>query len=411
MVVTAGALAAAQPAIAPLRSFLSARQLIRGGSTVTAAIGGAGAAAGAASKAVAELSVAGALGFGAVRSGILDGEAISGLARCVFKMFLPAFLFVSICETAKAYGVSASKAIIPLFGAIQVGIGILTMRKAVLPALGISPDSEDGRQLQVCCSFGNSGVLPLLLSEALFRAPYDPAVLPRATAYVSLYLVGWSPLFWSLGRTLLTGAPGGESSGGGGGVVGVIKKSLSPPILGAFAALTISSVKPLQDLLMGDQAPLGLLFNSVANFAKACTPAALLVLAGSLAAGLKQPAAAPPAQDSAPAAGGAPPVSQRKKLITIALARFLVSPLLCTALLLAGLKVGILPPVASDPILFFSLLVQASMPPAQNSVIMLQVVGKQEAAGRLARLLFMAYALGIVPIGLLISVYLQRLGL
>jgi auxin efflux carrier family protein len=56
----------------------------------------------------------------------------------------------------------------------------------------------------VCSGFGNSGVLPLLFVTALFRGHPDPTVMPRAIAYVSFFLMGWSPAFWTVGYSTLT---------------------------------------------------------------------------------------------------------------------------------------------------------------------------------------------------------------
>ena len=50
---------------------------------------------------------------------------------------------------------------------------------------------------------------------------------------------------------------------------------------------------------------------------------------------------------------------------------------------------------------------QASMPPAQNSTIILQVAGLQEAAGRIARMLCILYLIGILPMSILVTTYLQ----
>jgi hypothetical protein len=47
------------------------------------------------------------------------------------------------------------------------------------------------------------GPLPLLFADALFRSHPDPTVLPRAVAYISFYLLSWSPMFWIYGVSLL----------------------------------------------------------------------------------------------------------------------------------------------------------------------------------------------------------------
>ena len=67
---------------------------------------------------------------------------------------------------------------------------------------GSDPDSEDAKQLLMCSSFGNSGPLPLVFVDALLKHQGDS--LPKAVAYVSLYLLGWSPLFWIFGPMILS---------------------------------------------------------------------------------------------------------------------------------------------------------------------------------------------------------------
>ena len=58
-----------------------------------------------------------------------------------------------------------------------------------------------------------------------------------------------------------------------------------------------------------------------------------------------------------------------------------------------------------------SLQRQASTPPAQNSTIILQLEGLRDAAGRMARALLLMYLLGVLPLSILLTGYLQILGL
>jgi len=52
------------------------------------------------------------------------------------------------------------------------------------------------------CAFGNSLTLPLVFLAALLPA----GAFDRAAGYTALFLVGWSPLLWSVGLRLLRGA-------------------------------------------------------------------------------------------------------------------------------------------------------------------------------------------------------------
>ena len=94
----------------------------------------------------------------------------------VYNVFLPCFLFTSVIKTVTVYGVSPSLLAMPLAAFIQIGLGMLLATKVVLPLTRLDKQSENGRELNLCTTFGNPAVLPLLFFDALFRAPY---VAPR----------------------------------------------------------------------------------------------------------------------------------------------------------------------------------------------------------------------------------------
>jgi predicted permease len=91
--------------------------------------------------------------------------------------------------------------------------------------------------------------------------------------------------------------------------------------------------------------------------------------------------------------------------------RFVLSPLIATGLIRALSAMRILPSVAADPVLTFVLLLSSAMPPAQNSVLMLQVAGDEQGATQMSRLLFAMYALATIPISVLLTLFLHRVGL
>ena len=60
--------------------------------------------------------------------------------------------------------------------------------------------SAGTRQLVMsCCAFGNSLTLPLVFLLALLPGP----AADRATGYLALFMMGWSPMLWSFGLQLL----------------------------------------------------------------------------------------------------------------------------------------------------------------------------------------------------------------
>lgn len=253
--------------------------------------------------AVAELAVSAGLGFGAMRVGLITHESITQLSKIVYNLLLPLFLLTSIVRTVITYGLGAGMLSLPLAGAVQIALG-LAASNLLLWLVGIPRGTAKSRRFIVCASFGNSGVLPLLLTDALFRGHADPTVLPRAASYISLYLLGWSPVFWSLGANILTGGAAHPSGANGAAsaappsrtLVQTLRSALSPPIAGALSGLALALIAP-RPWLESPRSPLRLALTCMANLARAYPPTALLVLCGSLAGGPAGPARTPPARD------------------------------------------------------------------------------------------------------------------
>lgn len=80
-------------------------------------------------------------------------------------------------------------------GVLDVQAASALVPKSSLPAKGLS------RVVIVACMFGNSFTLPLVFMMSLL-----PSTLAEfAPAYVAMFLVGWSPLFWGLGNYIVRG--------------------------------------------------------------------------------------------------------------------------------------------------------------------------------------------------------------
>ena len=118
-------------------------------------------------------------------------------------------------------------------------------------------------------------------------------------------------------------------------------------------------------------------------------PTVLLVLAGSLAQGLKE------LRDP----------SILSRTFAIMLSRFVFMPLTAFAFLQMGLCFSFIP--STDSLLAFILLLQACMPCAQNTVVILQLQERPEAAASMAKLVSLIYILSTLPMGVLLSIVLQ----
>jgi auxin efflux carrier family protein len=106
-----------------------------------------------------------------------------------------------------------------------------------------------------------------------------------------------------------------------------LKRILSPPIIGSVGGLLLG-VSPLARLFLGKQAPLGILTNGLETMGKAYSPVALLVLAGSLA----MPIEGAKVEEE----GGT--LSMPAQVLTIALVRFFLCPVLFLSLIVTAMS-------------------------------------------------------------------------
>jgi predicted permease len=82
-------------------------------------------------------------------------------------------------------------------------------------------------------------------------------------------------------------------------------------------------------------------------------------------------------------------------------------------LLKSFVSLGLLGPAGTRPraVVTFVLLMEGCMPPAQNSVIMLQLEGLKERASTMAKLLTLMYSLAVIPVTILLSACLATSGI
>eukprot|EP00534_Pseudo-nitzschia_fraudulenta_P006963 CAMPEP_0201187004 /NCGR_PEP_ID=MMETSP0851-20130426/132618_1 /ASSEMBLY_ACC=CAM_ASM_000631 /TAXON_ID=183588 /ORGANISM="Pseudo-nitzschia fraudulenta, Strain WWA7" /LENGTH=485 /DNA_ID=CAMNT_0047472411 /DNA_START=21 /DNA_END=1478 /DNA_ORIENTATION=- len=413
----------------------------------------------AATRASLELVVSSAVGIASIDRGLLNTAIIKALSQTTFKILLPLFLGTSIVKTITKYGLTKSSLAVPALAAIQSFVLYVVTIRLLYP-LFLSEeerDSDDARGTAVCASFGNAGVVPLIFCDSLFRATsLSSDNLALSTGFVSMFLVGWSPFFWSFGRSVLLDSS--SSSGGGGGVesknrrkrIGAattttrkeeifdsIKIMLPPPVLGVLVGIVVATIPILRTLFVGGTgvgelssttatttpALLGVVFDTAQNFGKAASPLSLLVLVSSLALGAgfgnKGLPSAPPAKKTGRGRDSTTTISFPKRWGIVSLSRFIVSPLLMLGLLKAassprvflgalGEDKGLIGTSLEQPMLWFVCLLESCMPPAQNQVMMLQVANEMKQANEMATFLFSVYATSMIPLTVVISIALDN---
>jgi len=410
----------------------------------------------AATRAALELVVSSGVGVASIDRGLLNSSTIKALSRTTFAILLPLFLGTSILKTIARYGLTRNSLALPVLAAVQSFLLYGFTTRLVYP-LALSEeerDTDDARGAAVCASFGNGGVVPLIFCDSLFRnTGGDNDNLALSTGFVSMFLVGWSPFFWSFGRSVLMGrttaAAAVEPTKGNTSrpssrredLLSFAKTLLPPPVLGVLIGILIATIPTLRKLFLSSPsssspakpAVLGVVFDTAQNFGKAASPLSLLVLVSSLALGAGFGKEGQPPSDAAAAAaastaddGDGIPFWKRWALVSFS--RFVVSPALMLGLLRAastplpgftggkssgggGRRGGWIGSSTDQPMLWFVCLLESCMPPAQNQVMMLQVANKMRQANEMATFLFSVYATSMIPLTVVISVALDKLGL
>lgn len=377
----------------------------------------------AATRAALELVVSSGIGIASIERGLINGQMIKALSKATFTILLPLFLGTSILKTITKYGLSKSSLAVPFLAAIQSFL-LYTFTTRILFPLFLSQeeiDTDEARGAAVCSSFGNSGVVPLIFCDSLFRnAENDNLAL--STGFVSMFLVGWSPFFWSWGRSVLLG-PSHQSEGKqpssaqatqsrGEKIIASFQKLVPAPVMGVFIGMFVAIIPVLQGLFVNDEgsAPLGVVFDTAQNFGKAASPLSLLVLVSSLALGAgfgKQHAG----QSLSKVSKDVPSIPFWKRWAIVSLSRCIVSPALMLGLLKAVSSVNWIGTSLEQPMLWFVCLLESCMPPAQNQVTMLQVENRMKQANEMATFLFSVYATCMIPLTIVVSIALDKFGL
>ncbi|KAA8491501.1 Protein PIN-LIKES 1 [Porphyridium purpureum] len=367
--------------------------------------------------ATAKLLVTILIGGFAQKRGVLSKQVLSALSASVYNIFLPSVLFCNMVQTLAKHSLS-SVGLVPLLALAQIAFGWLCSILACR-LFRIDTHSDAGKFVTVSCAFGNSAALPLLFANNLFAA--DPVRQAGLVSGISFFLLGWSPLFWSIGYMIMAGEASTKSAGAtqlaapslnADARTGIrariqqlvrhpmVARVFAPPIVGALSGLLVGSIPVLRRAFLADGAPLGILFESLSGLGAAYVPCAVLVLAGSLASNVGKKK-----QDGDVSAGIS--AEDLKQIAAVSFVRFCLVPLFAVGSLIATRRVlG----ATLRPILQFTILLESVMPAAQNTVLMLQLENKPEAASRVATLLLYIYILAVIPISLGISHFLMMTG-
>lgn len=128
-----------------------------------------------------------------VRRGVITQVHVNGLSAATVKVFLPCLIFAKVVETLQPADISRLW-ILPLagFSMALVGTGL-----GAIAFLGQLPEK---RHLLPAAGMQNAGYLVLPVGLALFPEQFDTFAL-----YCFLFILGFNPVLWSLGKVLISG--------------------------------------------------------------------------------------------------------------------------------------------------------------------------------------------------------------
>ena len=407
----------------------------------------------AAGRATLEIVISSIIGIGCIDYKLINQTTISALSSTTYKILLPMFLGTNIIKTiTKTNGLTKSSFTLPLLASLQSFILYMITTKIIFPLLLLLDDddgnivdintirnSDDGRGISICSSFGNGGVVPLIFCESLFgrsSSSGDNDLLALSTGCVALFLVGWSPFFWGFGRSILLGDDADASSSKDKKTIiaNKLKSMLPPPVIGVFIGMIIATIPIIRRLFIakdvGASGPLfGVVFDTMQNFGKAASPLSLLVLVSSLALGAGFGSGSTSATTGSTRTG-----TKSKNELTdttsstivyeipfwkrwgiVSFMRFIISPIIMYSLLktVSLPQIGLIDSYKTTDstytsMIWFICILESIMPPAQNQVTLLHVANKTKKANEMATFLFCIYTTSMIPLVIILSMALQK---
>ena len=286
-----------------------------------------------------------------IRKNILTQEHLKALSTIGIRVLLPCLIFSNIIKNFDPHQLKFWP-LIPLAAILMVGFGLL------VSALLFWPNLKDKKYLLAPAALQNGGYLILPLGKMLYPQQFDEFAM-----YCFLYLLGLSPLLWSLGKYLVSPTEGEKPT---------LRELFSPP----FYANIISILIVLLHLRFIVPS---VILEPVDLVGTAAVPVATFVLGAVL---------------------GSIPLNIKAyfvNAIKVLSVRLIVVPL-ATIIILRLMNIH-----TAYPLLCSLLVLQSSSSPATSLIILVKHYGGQEE--ELGTILFLSYIACIITIPLWLAVW------
>ncbi|XP_044494485.1 protein PIN-LIKES 5-like isoform X2 [Mangifera indica] len=134
----------------------------------------------------------------------------------------------------------------------------------------------------------------------------------------------------------------------------ILEELMAPPTIGAIIGFIFGAITWLRNLIIGDEAPLRVIQDSIKILGDGTIPCIILILGGNLIQGLRSSTLKP------------------LVIISVVCVRYIILPVLGILIVKGASTLGFLP---SDPLYHYVLMVQFTLPPAMNIGTMTQLFG------------------------------------
>ncbi|CAN1349093.1 Protein PIN-LIKES 1 [Linum perenne] len=256
-----------------------------------------------------------------------------------------------------------------------------------------------------CCAAGNLGNMPLIIIPAVCKERGSPfgqvkTCYAHGLAYGSLSMAVGAVYMWSyvynIMRLYSNRSPQGpkfealahaKSSIKYGiqifGTMFNMRRLFAPSTIGAIVGFAVGVIPHVQEVVIGDKAPLRVVQDSAALLGEAAIPTVTLVVGANLLEGLKGSEV------------------RSSVVIGIMAVRYIALPLTGIIIIKSAVHFGL---VHTDPLYQFVLLLQFALPPAMNIGTMSQLFGTGES--ECSVILLASYAMASVAVTIWSTIFM-----
>ncbi len=333
-----------------------------------------------AAQSIGAILLAAMAGAMIVRYKLIKAESLEMLSRLAFYLTLPCLLFVKVSASVHASQIGELW-IFPATCVVYIGSGLVVGKLMVKL---FRPKPEMAAAVITTVTFSNAGYIPIpLLTAVVYIFPIFASTRNQAASdvisLISMFLLGFSPLLWTIGFPLISGVKAREFK---------LKNLVPPPVIAILCGLIVGLIPPLKHQIVDSGGILNGAYRAAAILAEATIPCALLILGGRLS-------------------NGPPKAAVNKRTIfAVILAKLIVFPIL--AIFYAGflLKMHLIP---ASLLFVLILVVEAGSPPANNLVVMASLANRKIQDG-LVSILFWCYlaAIPTLTIFITLTIYLFK---